>query len=110
MIVEKTDIAIICKNSEESIELFFNQFSENYSNFANNNIIIEFSDNKGEEKENILLFLQYSVQHQNNGMSFVLVMNGINVDDFPDEITIVPSLTEAKDIIEMENIERDLGF
>ncbi len=110
MIVEKTDIAIICKNNEESIELFFKHFSENYSNFASNNIIIEFSDNKGEEKENILLFLQYSEEHRNNGMSFVLVMNGINVDDFPDEITIVPTLTEAKDIIEMENIERDLGF
>ncbi len=110
MIIEKTDIATICKNNEKSIELFFKEFSENYSNFANNNIIIEFSDSKGEEKENILLFLQYSEEHRNNGMSFVLVMNGINVDDFPDEISIVPTLTEANDIIEMENIERDLGF
>jgi len=110
MIIEQTDIATIIKNDGKSIENFLKEFSENYTNFADNNIIIDFSDNKGEEKQNILLFLQYSEEHQNNGMSFVIVMNGINTDDIPDEIIIVPSLTEANDIIEMENIERDLGF
>jgi hypothetical protein len=110
MIIEKTDIAIICKNDGKSIELFFKDFSENYTNFANNNIIIEFSDGKGEEKQNILLFLQYSKGHRNNGMSFVIVIDGIDIDDIPDEIIIVPTLVEAHDIIEMENIERDLGF
>jgi hypothetical protein len=28
----------------------------------------------------------------------------------PDEIVVVPTLQEAYDIIEMEEIERDLGF
>lgn len=110
MNIEKTDIAIICKNEGKSIELFFKDFSKNYSKFANNNIIIQFSDNKGEETENILLFLQYSKEHQINGMSFVIVVNGINFDNIPEGIIVVPTLTEAKDIIEMENIERDLGF
>ncbi len=110
MIIEKSDVATIFKNDGKSMENFLKDFSENYTNFANNNIIIEFSDGKGEEKQNILLFLQYSEEHQNNGMSFVIVMNGIDTDDFPDEIIIVPTLTEANDIIEMENIERDLGF
>ena len=53
MIIEKTDIATIFKNDGKSIELFFKDFSENYTNFANNNIIIEFSDNKGEEKQSL---------------------------------------------------------
>jgi len=110
MIIEKTEIATIFKDEKKSIKNFFKDFSENYSSFANDNIIIEFSDNKGEEKENSLLFLQYSEEHRNNGMSFVIVINGINTDDFPDEMIIVPTITEAKDIIEMENIERDLGF
>jgi len=110
MIIEKTDIATIFKNDGKSIELFFKDFSENYTNFADNNIIIEFSDGKGEEKQNILLFLQYSKGHRNNGMSFVIVIDGIDIDDIPDEIIIVPTLVEAHHIIEMENIERDLGF
>lgn len=110
MIIEKIDIATILKNGNESIKNFYKEFSKNYSSFANDNIIIEISDGKGEEKENILLFLQYSKAHQNNGMSFVMIIHGIDSDDFPDDIIIVPTLTEAKDIIEMENIERDLGI
>jgi hypothetical protein len=43
-------------------------------------------------------------------MSFVIVVNGIDADKVPDEIVTVPTISEAEDIIEMENIERDLGF
>ena len=43
-------------------------------------------------------------------VSFVLVVKGIDADDFPDELNIVPTLIEANDILEMDNIERDLGF
>jgi len=110
MIIQKTDIAIICKSDEKSIDKFFANFSKKITNFKNDNIIIDISDNKGEKTENILLFLQYSKLHRNNGMSFVIVYDGINFDDLPDEIIVVPSLDEAKDLIEMENIERDLGL
>ena len=73
-------------------------------------IIIDFSDYNGEKTEKILLFLQYSKKHQHNGMSFVIVANGIDIEAIPDDMNIVPTLVEANDIIEMENIERDLGF
>ena len=33
-----------------------------------------------------------------------------DLDQMPDEIVVVPTLHEAYDIIEMEDIERDLGF
>ncbi len=110
MIIEKTDIAIIIKNDKKSITNFMEDFSKNYSNFANENIIIDFSDNFLGKTENILLFLQYSKKHKNNGMSFVIVNNGIDTDTIPDEIITVPTLVEANDIVTMENIERDLGF
>jgi hypothetical protein len=38
------------------------------------------------------------------------VNNAINFDDIPEEMIVVPTLEEARDIIEMEEIERDLGF
>ena len=110
MIIEKTNIAIICKNDKKSITNFLEDFSKIYSNFAKENIIIDFSNDFLGKTENILLFLQYSEQHRNNGMSFVIVCNGIDTDKIPDEIITVPTLVEANDIIEMENIERDLGF
>jgi len=110
MIIEKTELATICKSEEKSIKIFFADFSKIFTNFKNENIIIDISENRGEKTENILLFLQYSEIHRMNGMSFVIVFDGIDVDDIPDEIITVPTLEEAKDIIEMENIEKDLGF
>ena len=32
------------------------------------------------------------------------------MDDFPEYFNIVPTLIEAEDIIEMEAMERELGF
>ena len=40
----------------------------------------------------------------------VAISKGIEIDEIPDELSIVPTLTEALDILEMEAIERDLGF
>ncbi|MGK0448376.1 MAG: hypothetical protein ACJA2M_002166 [Polaribacter sp.] len=36
--------------------------------------------------------------------------NNINIHDFPENFNIVPSLIEAEDILEMEAMERELGF
>jgi hypothetical protein len=38
------------------------------------------------------------------------VVSDIDYNAVPDTLTVVPSLLEANDIIEMEEIERDLGF
>ena len=47
-------------------------------------------------------------EKRENGTSFVVIVNGIDIDDIQDEINIVPTLTEAIDILEMDIIERDL--
>ena len=40
----------------------------------------------------------------------MLVTNAIGYEDAPENLSVVPSFQEAKDVIEMEEIERDLGF
>jgi hypothetical protein len=45
-----------------------------------------------------------------NKKSFVVVATAIDFNNVPTSITTVPSILEAHDIIEMEEIERDLGF
>jgi hypothetical protein len=47
---------------------------------------------------------------QEKNTSFVLINAAINLDDLPEHINIVPTLQEAEDILEMEAIERELGF
>jgi hypothetical protein len=43
-----------------------------------------------------------------NKKSFVIVASNIDFNKVSDKITVVPTLQEAHDIIEMEEIERDL--
>jgi len=55
-------------------------------------------------------FLRISNSHKANKRSFVIVTDKISYEETPEEITIVPTLIEALDLIEMEEIERDLEF
>jgi hypothetical protein len=53
--------------------------------------------------------LQYlsSIKGQKN---LIIVISDLDYNAVPDTLTVVPSILEAHDIIEMEEIERDLGF
>jgi len=110
MFEEKKDDITILKCAENSVSDFFVVFKEKYTNFECANLILDFSDLKGVNTENITLFLDFSEKYKQDGTSFVIVVNGIDFDSLPDEIIAVPTLQEARDIIEMEKIERDLGF
>lgn len=110
MIIEKNDTETILKPTQKSISKFFTDFTKKYSTFISDNLIIDFSALKGTNTENILQFKKHSKTHTSNSVSFVIVASDVDYDSFDDEIMVVPTLTEAKDIIEMENIERDLGF
>ena len=37
-------------------------------------------------------------------------IKGIDIDDIPEELSVVPTFIEALDMLEMDAIERDLGF
>ncbi len=110
MIIEKEEDIILITSDEIAVSDFFIVFKEKYSNFEGANVIIDFSGLKGVNTENLSFFLEFSEKHRNDGTSFVVVVNGVDFDSLPEEIMIVPTLQEAKDIVEMEKIERDLGF
>ena len=110
MDLDKSENHKLIKPVEGSISEFFLAFKKKYSNFSSENLILDFSDFKGVKTENILVFLQLATDHQNNGMSFVIVSNEIDTDRLPEKLIVVPTVSEALDIIEMEEIERDLGL
>ena len=94
----------------DSIDDFFSELKENFSNFKNSNLILDFSHVVNTDERKILLFSPMCGRQKDQNKSFVIVSEGINLDDIPEEMVVVPTLQEAKDIIEIENIERDLGF
>lgn len=98
--------------SQEHIALgkFLKNLEKSYPRLKNDNIIVNlFSFSKISTNE-ILEFLQLSNTHRAARKSFVLVTDKLSYEDVPEEMCVVPSLQEARDLIEMEEIERDLDL
>lgn len=110
MDITKTRVFTHLKINHKSVSQFFEEFEILYPEFVNQHLIIDFSEKINIEIQEIVLFLNLSVKHRKSGKSFVIICENINLDEIPDEINIVPSFTEAIDILEMDAIERDLGF
>ncbi|MEC3908678.1 ribonuclease Z [Tamlana sp. 2201CG12-4] len=81
-----------------------------YPKFKNNNIIVSLSALEAYGKNDIDEFLELSNMHRRAKNSFVLVSDKVDLNSISDDIVVVPTLQEAYDIIEMEDMERDLGF
>ncbi|MHB0755035.1 hypothetical protein [Polaribacter sp. M15] len=108
---------IIKKNKYTLISSDENSFTDFYASFLNTlpqlekeHIIIEISNKINIKKEDFLLFLATAEQKKDSGTSFVIINAMVNVDDLPENLNIVPTLIEAEDILEMETMERELGF
>lgn len=95
---------------ENSIEEFYLNFKNQYSEIAENHLILNFLSFKSIIRENITSFIEISKKHKKNNSSFIIVNDVLDIDAFPEDFNIVPTLLEAEDVLEMENIERELGF
>ncbi|MAB57028.1 MAG: ribonuclease Z [Aequorivita sp.] len=80
------------------------------SKYKRQNVVLNLLKYEDLELPQLLQFLKTSNLHRKTKQSFVIVNDAIDFDDVPFEMIVVPTLQEAGDIIEMEEIERDLGF
>jgi len=80
------------------------------SEFQGNNIVVDLLSNKSVIINDLLLFLNLSESHKETSYSFVIINDTVDPDELPEELIVVPTLQEAEDMIEMEAIERELGF
>jgi len=110
MKISKKNTYTFISSTENSFSNFITAFKTENLNSIENHIIVELSENLNTTLSDLSLFLDIAENHRSNGMSFVVICNGIDIDDVPDEINVVPTLHEAEDVLEMEEIERDLGF
>ena len=110
MIFDKDDnITIIIQEKSTIVELV-KKMQSTYPKFKNDNLIVNLSVMTKVTLQDIVEFLDLSNQHRDAKHSFVIVTDKANLDEMPDELVVVPTLKEAYDIIEMEEMERDLGF
>ena len=110
MIVDqKENITIITQEKASIIELN-KKLQVLYPKFKNDNIIIALTSLDALKKVDIAEFLDVSKTHRASKHSFVIVSDKIDLDVVPEALIVVPTIQEAFDIIEMEDMERDLGF
>ena len=110
MKVKEKGHTIIIKRSDEAIADLVLKIEENFSTFQNHNLIIDVCDTELSDAE-VSLFNGLNEKQKSNKKSFVVVFENADFNELgEDQMIIVPSLQEAHDIIEMEEIERDLGF
>ncbi|MDV7187170.1 ribonuclease Z [Lutibacter sp. TH_r2] len=110
MNISKNKKYTLVKIENTNISNFLKDFTNNFTNFKGEQLIVDFSENSNTTEKDLILFLKLNNQHKEDGTSFVIICETVDIDNLPEELNVVPTLTEAEDIIEMEAIERDLGF
>ena len=110
MQIEKKSHTTTIKDTEGNVKLFLENITNDYADFKDQNLVLDISEDKSVTLENVLSFLSLSNKHRKAKKSFVIVVKDFDFNEVPDEMNVVPTVQEAHDIIEMEEIERDLGF
>lgn len=105
---ENNYIRIEC--DEESITDFSSTLTKNHEEFKEDNVVVDILKYKDLDLEYLLSFLELSDRHRMEKKSFVIASDAVEIDRIPDELIVVPTLREAEDVIQMEEIERDLGY
>lgn len=107
MVIELHQSTAIITQDKTNLSEFIKKFSVLHERFKENDIILQLKNTS------ILFideFVSISEMHRQLNHSFVVVYSQLNQDDFEDDFIVVPTLQEAHDYIEMERIQRDLGF
>jgi len=89
------------KNFYENLKTTFNTNTENS--------IIDLSDITVTELQ-VTSLEEFADLKIKNNKSFVIILPAFNADAFEEKLNVVPTLIEAEDIIDMDEMTRDLGF
>lgn len=110
MKVDQKGHTTVIKDTEGNSDLFLNKVTEQYNAFKNSNLILDITHDKSVNIEAIKAFSDLSKKHIKAKKSLIIVADGIDFNEVPHSLHVVPTVLEAHDMIEMEEIERDLGF
>ncbi len=95
---------------KEELAAFATLVEEKVAEGLDRNIVVDLRMENDLKPAHLLRFVNISDTHRERGKSFVIVTDKVGIDEVPEELIVTPTLQEANDLIEMEEIERDLGF
>ena len=90
---------------------FPDEIKRKFKSFSSHNIVVDLSLMKPVSSKHFNDFAELAGHHKNlSNKSFVIVTGPISLKRLPEGLTVVPTLHEALDTVEIEEIERDLGI
>lgn len=99
----------ILLESPSDVKSFIDKLKQSFQDFSAENLVLNFEDHSF-SKEDINELLQLSASHYAKQKSFILVNSHLDIETISEELRVAPTIQEAEDMIQMEEIERDLGF
>ena len=100
----------VLKDTQGDFQLFLDNITNQHESYKNQNLILDVTHDKSISIQSIKVFTELSKMHCKGKKSFVIVAENIDFNAVPKSLVVVPSVLEAHDIIDMDEIERDLGF
>ena len=110
MKVEQKGHTTVIKDTQGNADALLMKLTHEHKTFEKQNLILDITSDKTVTMKTIGQFKSLSKIHRKGKKSFVIVAEGIDFTAVPESLVVVPTLLEAHDMIEMEEIERDLGF
>lgn len=97
------------KDTQQDLTAFVMKVTHEYKTFEKHNLVIDLTTHPNLSVKDINSLLPLSRQHKKAKKSFVVVAD-VDYNSVSQQLVLVPTVLEAHDVIEMEEIERDLGF
>ncbi|UJH91497.1 ribonuclease Z [Antarcticibacterium sp. 1MA-6-2] len=106
-VIQKENYIIIEGNNDDLGGLA-TLISQEHKEIQKDNVVIDILAKEDLKEKDLLVFLEISNLHRLQKKSFVIAAREMSFDNIPEELIVVPSLREAEDIINMEELEREL--
>ncbi len=110
MIIDSQENISVLTQEKVSLSTFVDNFKGALPKVKNNHLILNLLALNKVSAQDLLEFLEFSRTHKATKKSFVLVAKDVDFDKVHIDLSVAPTLKEAYDIIEIEDIERDLDF
>lgn len=110
MKVEEKGHTTIIKDTHGNFSNFIEKLTAQFNAYKEQNLILDVTKDENLSIDSLLEIKDLAKKHKKEKKTLVLVAENIDFHKIPDYLLVVPTILEAHDIIEMEEIERDLGF
>lgn len=110
MKVDQKGHTTIIKDTQNNLATFVEKLTNEYHAFQGQNLILDVSQDKAISNADLSHFKELAKTHKKAKKSMIVVTDSVDFNKVPSYLNVVPSVLEAHDMIEMDEIERDLGF